>query len=141
MQNLHIKMKLSCWTEAPCPHAIWRFYLSKKKTRALSLLFDSSVHLMPELSLLVINTTDWKASEFLWLILHIEKLLNLFLLFFFSLQDSDASIRKRALELVYLLINESNAKPLTKELIDYLEVSDQEFKGDLTAKICSIVAK
>lgn len=56
-------------------------------------------------------------------------------------KDSDASIRKRALELVFLLINESNVKPLTKELIDYLEVSDQEFKGDLTAKICSIVAK
>ncbi|KAJ9549300.1 hypothetical protein OSB04_021843 [Centaurea solstitialis] len=31
--------------------------------------------------------------------------------------DSDASIRKRALELVYLLVNESNVKPLTKELI------------------------
>lgn len=60
---------------------------------------------------------------------------------FVSSQDSDASIRKRALELVYLLVNESNVKPLTKELIDYLEVADQEFKGDLTAKICSIVAK
>ncbi|KAF9679977.1 hypothetical protein SADUNF_Sadunf06G0072100 [Salix dunnii] len=56
-------------------------------------------------------------------------------------KDSDASIRKRALELVYLLVNETNVKPLTKELIDYLEVSDQEFKGDLTAKICSIVEK
>ena len=48
---------------------------------------------------------------------------------------------KRALELVYLLVNESNVKPLTKELIDYLEVSDLEFKGDLTDKICSIVEK
>ncbi|KAI3729034.1 hypothetical protein L6452_17680 [Arctium lappa] len=56
-------------------------------------------------------------------------------------KDSDASIRKRALELVYLLVNESNVKPLTKELIDYLHVSDQDFKGDLTAKICSIVEK
>ncbi|CAN6550688.1 unnamed protein product [Malus baccata var. baccata] len=56
-------------------------------------------------------------------------------------KDSDASIRKRALELVYVLVNESNVKPLTKELIDYLEVSDEEFKGDLTAKICSIVTK
>ncbi|KAE8023419.1 hypothetical protein FH972_009113 [Carpinus fangiana] len=56
-------------------------------------------------------------------------------------KDSDASIRKRALELVYLLVNESNVKPLTKELIEYLEVSDQDFKGDLTAKICSIIAK
>ncbi|XP_071736458.1 AP-1 complex subunit gamma-2-like isoform X2 [Rutidosis leptorrhynchoides] len=54
-------------------------------------------------------------------------------------KDSDASIRKRALELVYLLVNESNVQPLTKELIDYLEVSDQDFKADLTAKICSIV--
>lgn len=56
-------------------------------------------------------------------------------------QDSDASIRKRALELIYLLLNENNVKPLTKELIDYLQVSDQDFKGDLTAKICSIVEK
>ncbi|XP_028801850.1 AP-1 complex subunit gamma-2 isoform X1 [Neltuma alba] len=56
-------------------------------------------------------------------------------------KDSDASIQKRALELVYVLVNESNVKPLTKELIDYLEVSDQEFRPDLTAKICSIVAK
>ncbi|KAK4488848.1 hypothetical protein RD792_004638 [Penstemon davidsonii] len=56
-------------------------------------------------------------------------------------KDSDASIRKRALELVYLLVNESNVKSLTKELVDYLEISDPEFKGDLTAKICSIVEK
>lgn len=59
----------------------------------------------------------------------------------FLLQDADASIRKRALDLVYVLVNESNVKPLTKELIDYLEVSDQDFKGDLSVKICSIVAK
>ncbi|CAN1852787.1 AP-1 complex subunit gamma-2 [Linum perenne] len=42
-------------------------------------------------------------------------------------KDLDASIRKRALELIYLLVNESNVKPLTKELVDYLEVSDQEW--------------
>ncbi|CAL0331505.1 unnamed protein product [Lupinus luteus] len=56
-------------------------------------------------------------------------------------KDSDASIQKRALELVYVLVNETNAKPLAKELIDYLKVSDHDFRGDLTAKICSIVAK
>ncbi|XP_010547880.1 PREDICTED: AP-1 complex subunit gamma-2 isoform X2 [Tarenaya hassleriana] len=56
-------------------------------------------------------------------------------------KDSDASIRKRALELIYLLVNESNVKSLTKELIEYLEVSEEEFKGDLSAKICSIVEK
>lgn len=38
-------------------------------------------------------------------------------------------------------MNETNVKPLTKELVDYLEVSDQDFRGDLTAKICSIVSK
>ncbi|KAK1296534.1 AP-1 complex subunit gamma-2 [Acorus calamus] len=56
-------------------------------------------------------------------------------------KDSDASIRKRALELVFLLVNDTNVKPLTKDLIEYLEVSDQEFKGDLTVKICLIVEK
>ncbi|GAB2280431.1 hypothetical protein Dimus_015063 [Dionaea muscipula] len=56
-------------------------------------------------------------------------------------KDSDASIRKRALELVYLLVNESNVKSLTIELIDYLEVSEHDFKGYLTTKICSIVEK
>lgn len=83
---------------------------------------------------------------FLTLLCHLRQELdflvyNFRILRFFPFQDSDASIRKRALELVYLLVNESNVKPLTKELIDYLEVSDQEFKGDLTAKICSIVSK
>lgn len=42
---------------------------------------------------------------------------------------------------MYLLVNESNVKPMTKELIEYLEASDPEFRGDLTAKICSIVEK
>ncbi|KAK1365772.1 AP-1 complex subunit gamma [Heracleum sosnowskyi] len=56
-------------------------------------------------------------------------------------KDSDASIRKKSLELVCLLVNENNVMSLSKELIDYLEVSDQEFKGDLTEKICSIVEK
>ncbi|MED6171960.1 hypothetical protein PIB30_045772 [Stylosanthes scabra] len=56
-------------------------------------------------------------------------------------KDADASIRKRALELVYVLVNETNVKPLTKELVSYLETCDQDFKGDLTAKICSIVSK
>ncbi|KAJ1281505.1 hypothetical protein BS78_04G311100 [Paspalum vaginatum] len=56
-------------------------------------------------------------------------------------KDADASIRKRALELVFLLVNDANVKPLTKELIDYLNIADPDFLGDLTAKICSIVEK
>lgn len=58
-----------------------------------------------------------------------------------TFQDADASIRKRALELVFLLVNDTNVKPLTKELIDYLNVADPDFTGDLTTKICSIVEK
>ncbi|CAJ1940065.1 unnamed protein product [Sphenostylis stenocarpa] len=57
------------------------------------------------------------------------------------IKDSDASIRKRALELVYILVNETNVKAITKELVDYLEVSDLDFRVDLTEKICSIVSK
>ncbi|XP_027920466.1 AP-1 complex subunit gamma-2-like isoform X2 [Vigna unguiculata] len=57
------------------------------------------------------------------------------------IKDSDASIRRRALELVCILVNETNVKSLTKELVDYLEVSDQDFRVDLTEKICSIVSK
>ncbi|KAM0882082.1 hypothetical protein ACQ4PT_032547 [Festuca glaucescens] len=56
-------------------------------------------------------------------------------------KDADASIRKRALELVFLLVNDTNVKPLTKELVDYLDVADPDFKEDLTAKICSITEK
>ncbi|KAF0933493.1 hypothetical protein E2562_018579 [Oryza meyeriana var. granulata] len=56
-------------------------------------------------------------------------------------KDADASIRKRALELVFLLVNDTNVKPLTKELVDYLDLADPDFKEDLTAKICSIVEK
>jgi AP-1 complex subunit gamma-1 len=59
----------------------------------------------------------------------------------FHFQDTDASLRKRALELVFLLVNDTNAKPLTKELIDYLQVSDPDFKEDLSSKICLIVEK
>lgn len=56
-------------------------------------------------------------------------------------KDTDISIRKRALELVYALVNKSNVKSLTKELLEYLKTSDSDFKGVLTTKICSIVEK
>ncbi|CAK9225490.1 unnamed protein product [Sphagnum troendelagicum] len=56
-------------------------------------------------------------------------------------KDSDISIQRRALELICALVNVSNVKTLTKELIDYLKVSDPEFKGDLTAKISSLVQR
>jgi hypothetical protein len=42
---------------------------------------------------------------------------------------------------VYSLVNESNIRNLTKELLDYLVVSDAEFKPDLTAKICTLIQR
>ncbi|TIB94206.1 hypothetical protein E3Q19_00520 [Wallemia mellicola] len=51
------------------------------------------------------------------------------------LRDGDVSIRRRALELSYALINQSNVKVLTRELLSFLEVSDNEFKNGLTAQI------
>lgn len=56
-------------------------------------------------------------------------------------KDSDVSIRRRALDLVYALVNENNIKTLTEELLEYLKVSDPEFKPDLTSKICSLVQR
>lgn len=38
-------------------------------------------------------------------------------------------------------MNEGNIRQLTKELLDYLKVSDAEFKPDLTAKICQLVQR
>lgn len=38
-------------------------------------------------------------------------------------------------------MNENNIKALTKELLEYLKVSDTEFKPDLTAKICQLVLR
>lgn len=42
---------------------------------------------------------------------------------------------------MYTLVNESNIRNLTKELLDYLVVSDAEFKPDLTAKICTLIQR
>ena len=54
-------------------------------------------------------------------------------------KDSDVSIRRRALDLVYGLVNEDNVETLARELLEYLMVCDDEFKADLAAKLCSLV--
>lgn len=57
------------------------------------------------------------------------------------LKDSDISIRKRALDVTYALVNEENIRMMTKELLNYLLVADAEFKDDLCAKICQVVER
>ncbi|SPO20344.1 probable golgi adaptor HA1/AP1 adaptin gamma subunit [Ustilago trichophora] len=57
------------------------------------------------------------------------------------LRDGDISIRRRALELSYALINESNVRVLTRELLSFLEVADNEFKLGMTTQICLAAEK
>ena len=52
------------------------------------------------------------------------------------LKDADVSLRKRALELTFALVNESNVRSLLRELLSFLEVADLEFKTYITTNIC-----
>eukprot|EP01095_Lingulamoeba_sp_RSL-Kostka_P015989 TRINITY_DN758_c1_g2_i1.p1 TRINITY_DN758_c1_g2~~TRINITY_DN758_c1_g2_i1.p1 ORF type:complete len:665 (-),score=228.30 TRINITY_DN758_c1_g2_i1:828-2822(-) len=54
------------------------------------------------------------------------------------LKDHDISIRKRALDLTYALVNTQNIKDLVKELIGYLRSADLEFRSDIVARICML---
>ena len=56
-------------------------------------------------------------------------------------KDSDVTIRRSALQLVYNLVNENNIVTLAKELLDYLTVADLEFKADLCRRIAELVAR
>ncbi|KAI1984596.1 clathrin associated protein complex large subunit [Ophidiomyces ophidiicola] len=51
------------------------------------------------------------------------------------LRDADISIRRRALDLSFTLINEGNVRVLVRELLAFLEVADAEFKPVMTTQI------
>src|SRR6201996_6575768 len=51
------------------------------------------------------------------------------------LRDPDISIRRRALDLSFTLINEGNVRVLVRELLAFLEVADNEFKPAMTTQI------
>lgn len=57
------------------------------------------------------------------------------------LKDSDISIRRRALELSYALINDQNVRVLVRELLAFLETADTEFKAGLTSQIAIAAEK
>lgn len=59
------------------------------------------------------------------------------------LKDEDISIRSRALDLIYSLVNKSNVKALVKELVNYLVLAggDTAFKSDLTDKVTTVVER
>ena len=51
------------------------------------------------------------------------------------LRDPDISIRRRALDLSFTLINADNVRMLIRELLAFLEVADTEFKSTMTSQI------
>jgi len=57
------------------------------------------------------------------------------------LKDPDVSIRKRALDLIYALVNESNIKILAHELLNFLQGASPEFRSELTAKLCNVTQR
>tara|TARA_R110002050_G_scaffold186792_2_gene321125 strand:- start:414 stop:1001 length:588 start_codon:yes stop_codon:yes gene_type:complete len=57
------------------------------------------------------------------------------------LKDPDISIRRRALDLVYSLVNTNNVRTLVREMLTFLLNSDLEFRADLGAKICLVTEK
>ena len=57
------------------------------------------------------------------------------------LKDPDVSIRQRALELIYQLVNEQNVVMLTGELLNYLVVAADDHKSDLISRVMGIVEK
>lgn len=51
------------------------------------------------------------------------------------LKDLDVSIRKRALELSFALINSHNVRSMVKELLNFLDKADPEFKAHCSSNI------
>eukprot|EP01137_Pigoraptor_chileana_P033022 Opistho-2@23321 len=57
------------------------------------------------------------------------------------LKDADISIRKRALELLFALVNSSNIRALMRELLNFIEVADVEFKQYMTTNIFRVAER
>lgn len=57
------------------------------------------------------------------------------------LKDQDISIRKKAMELCFALINGNNIKTMSKELIFFLEKADSEFKSICSSNLCICAEK
>lgn len=51
------------------------------------------------------------------------------------LKDPDVSIRRRAMELSFALVNSTNVKSMAKELLAFLETADNEFKQPCSSSL------
>ncbi|KAJ3409421.1 clathrin associated protein complex large subunit [Chytridiales sp. JEL 0842] len=57
------------------------------------------------------------------------------------LRDPDITIRRRALDLSFYLINSQNIRILTRELLSFLEVAENEIKASTATKICDYAGR
>ncbi|KAJ3169562.1 clathrin associated protein complex large subunit [Geranomyces variabilis] len=57
------------------------------------------------------------------------------------LRDSDISIRRRALDLSFFLINAQNIRILTRELLSFLEVCEGDVKNSVAIRICDFAGR
>jgi AP-1 complex subunit gamma-1 len=51
------------------------------------------------------------------------------------MKDNDISIQRRALDLVYVILNTTNIKHIIKECLNFLVVAENEIKVELTSKV------
>lgn len=58
-----------------------------------------------------------------------------------SLRDPDISIRRRALDLLFLLCDQDSATDIVNELLGYLQENDYSLKEELVLKIAILAEK
>jgi len=57
------------------------------------------------------------------------------------LKDPDVSIRQRALELTYQLVNSDNVTELVREILNYLVVCASEHKAILCSRVATVIER
>ncbi|KND01869.1 uncharacterized protein SPPG_03659 [Spizellomyces punctatus DAOM BR117] len=57
------------------------------------------------------------------------------------LRDADISIRRRALDLSFFLINSQNIRILTRELLSFLEICEGDTKNSVATRICDFAGR
>ena len=58
-----------------------------------------------------------------------------------ALRDKDISVRRRGLDLVYSMCDETNSKRIVAELLSYLSVSDFAIREELVLKIAILAER
>ncbi|KAH9270457.1 hypothetical protein BSLG_001245 [Batrachochytrium salamandrivorans] len=57
------------------------------------------------------------------------------------LRDGDISIRRRALDLSFFLINPTNIRILMRELLSFLEIAESDIKSSVASRICDYAGR